>query len=95
MNDQDDRQRLLDEIMRRASEDTSFRTFLLSEPKEAIYQTFGVRVPLNFRVQFIEKGADIDALVVLPDMARTNDELTDDDLDAVAGGTGNPPPGTW
>ena len=92
MHGNEDRQKLLDEIMRRAAEDADFRGFLLSDPKEAIYQSFGVRVPLNFRIRFIEKGHDVDALVVLPDLLRPDNELSDDDLDAVAGGTGDPPP---
>lgn len=94
MQGNEDRQKLLDDIMRRAAEDADFRRFLLADPKEAIYQSFGVRVPLNFRIRFIEKGNDVDALVVLPDAVRPDNELSDDDLDAVAGGTGNPPP-TW
>jgi hypothetical protein len=37
-------------------------------------------------MRFVERDADIDALVVLPEPAATSDELDDADLDSVSGG---------
>jgi hypothetical protein len=39
-------------------------------------------------MRFVERDADIDALVVLPEPAATSDELDDADLDSVSGGNG-------
>lgn len=80
-------EKLLDAIVQRATMDTSFRQQLLAAPRDAIKAAFGVQIPETFRVKFVEKGADLDALVVLPDVKNSGDELSDDDLEAVAGGT--------
>lgn len=82
------RNALLASILTRATTDADFRRRLLAEPERAIHEAFGVRVVDGFRVRFIEKDPDLDALVVLPD-ARSADEMSDEDLDAVAGGSGN------
>lgn len=89
------RERLLQDVMELAVRDLAFRARLLVDPGRAIYDAFGVRVPPAFRLRFIEKGPDVDALVVLPDLPRSAGELGDDDLEAVAGGTGDPTEGGW
>jgi len=91
------RQQLLDDIMSRAVTDLTFRARLLTEPRAAIHEAFGVQVPPHYRLRFIEKGLDTDALIVLPD-PRPLGSLHDDDLDAVAGGAaaeGEPLFGWW
>lgn len=92
----DPQSQLLDAILARAASDPVFRKRLLHEPSDAIRDTFGVHIPISYRIRFIEKGPDVDALIVLPD--PRDDGLSDDELDDVAGGTplGPPPlPGTW
>lgn len=79
------REQLMNAILQRSVSDPSFRRALLVEPKHAIRGAFGVEIPADFRIKFIEKGEEIDALVVLPD-PRADDELTDDELETVAGG---------
>jgi hypothetical protein len=76
----------LEKILAKASIDLDFRTQLLSDPKKAIYDVLGFKVPAAFRVRFIERDAEIDALVVLPDFHRPDGELSDRDLDVVSGG---------
>jgi hypothetical protein len=88
------REQLLQRVSERSATDPAFRAKLLTDPKSAIHEAFGVRVPAGFRLRFIEKGVDDDALVVLPDPA-TAGELSDDLLDAVAGGTDDPTAGGW
>lgn len=85
-------QQALEAILERSSVDLEFRKRLLTDPRRAIHEGFGVRIPHNFRVKFIEKGHDVDALVVLPDIQRADGELSDGDLEAVAGGGGGEPP---
>ena len=82
----------LEKILARAAVDLEFRKALLVDPRRAILEGFGVRVPANFRLKFIERSKDVDALIVLPDLQRQDGELEDDDLDAVAGGTDDVPP---
>ena len=74
-------------VMQRASTDRRFRDRLLTEPRDAIRDVFGIVIPESIRIQFIEKSRDIDALVVLPDFVTAADgELTDGDLRTVSGG---------
>jgi hypothetical protein len=77
----------LDAVLERAASDIAFRAELLDHPREAIRQQFGIEIPPTFRMKFIERDPNVDALIVLPD-ANTSGELSDDDLDNVRGGTG-------
>jgi hypothetical protein len=86
-----DKQQLMAAILSRAATDLAFRSGLLSDPRRTIEDAFAVVVPGGYRVRFIEKGPDLDALVVLPDARPAQAELTDSDLDSVRGGTGPDP----
>ncbi len=86
-----DQQHALDAVLARAGEDVAFRRALLSEPHRAIRDAFGITIPAGFRIRFVEKADDVDALVVLPDLERAGDEsndreLSDSELEVVAGG---------
>lgn len=74
-------------VVLRAAVDRAFRTRLLDEPHRAVAEVLGVEVPRTLRMKFIEKGSDLDLLVVLPDCVSDPAELVLDDLDAVLGGT--------
>ncbi|MEM7582106.1 MAG: NHLP leader peptide family RiPP precursor [Acidobacteriota bacterium] len=77
------------EILERAAHDQIFRGQLLEDPKEVIYEEFGVAIPDAFRIRFIERDPELNALVVLPDFeGNGNGELCEDDLDNVCGGNG-------
>lgn len=76
----------LNAVLARAEIDVAFRQQLLSEPHRAIRDTFGVAVPPEFRLRFIERSDDTDALIVLPDLRRDDLELSGDDLEQVTGG---------
>jgi len=86
------REDLMTAILDRASTNRHFREDLLREPKSAIYNDFGVQIPAGYRIRFVERDPNLDALVVLPDFNRDGDELSDDDLECVAGGTGDGDP---
>ena len=73
------------ELLARSAVDNDFRTALLTDPRTALEQAAGKQIPENLRVKFIEKDADCDAMFVLPDPV-TSDELTPEQLEAVAGG---------
>ncbi len=83
-----DHQRLLDQVLARAAEDEVFRRRLLDDPGRALHETFGVTLPAGYRIRFVEKPRDVDALIVLPDL-RDRDELDDEDLEKAAGGDGS------
>lgn len=85
-------QEALEQILTRAAVDLDFRKALLVDPRKAILDGFGVRIPATFRLKFIERAKDVDALIVLPDLQRQDGELEDEDLEMVAGGTDDPPP---
>ena len=89
------REQLLQRVTDRGATDPEFRAKLLVDPKAAIFETFGVRVPHAFRIRFIEKGSDVDALIVLPDLPTGTGELSEDLLDAVAGGGTDPTDSAW
>jgi hypothetical protein len=78
--------RALDSIVARATVDRDFRQKLLADPRSAIRDALGLTVPSHFRIRFIERGPELDALVVLPDFREGVEELSDDELDTVSGG---------
>ena len=86
MQHSDRERRALQSILDRASTDRDFRDRLLNDPRDAIFESFGVMIPANFRIKFIERGPGVDALVVLPDIVSRDAELSDDELEAVSGG---------
>lgn len=78
---------ILHDVTVRATVDLDFRTRLLQDPNGVILEEFGVTIPSGHQIRFIEKPAGVDTLIVLPDFHPASDELDDDDLDQVAGGT--------
>jgi len=74
----------LELVTLRASVDPEFRAHLLRDPHEAIASTYGVELP-RLRIRFVEKGSDVDLLVVLPEMVERA-QAGDDWLDQVMGG---------
>ncbi|MCG8461881.1 MAG: NHLP leader peptide family RiPP precursor [Holophagales bacterium] len=86
----EDREALLASILGRAETDSDFREGLLTEPREVIFEEFGVQIPPSFRIRFIERDPNVDALVVLPDYSGEDGEgeLDDSELDCVNGGGG-------
>jgi hypothetical protein len=88
-------QEALEQILTRAAVDLDFRKALLHDPRKAILDGLGIRIPASFRMKFIERGKDVDALIVLPDLQRLDGELDDCDLEAVAGGGDGDPPPPW
>ncbi len=81
--------RALDSIVARATIDRAFRQKLLADPRRAIRDELGLTIPSHFRIKFMERGPELDALVVLPEFREGAEELSEDDLEAVAGGVHN------
>jgi hypothetical protein len=75
-------------LVQRSLEDDAFRQQLLEDPKTAVEEELGTRLPQEVRVVAVEETADT-IYLVLP-FASTDaqevGELSDQELEAVAGG---------
>lgn len=92
------REELMCAILDKSATDQDFREELLEDPQTAIYDEFGIQIPASYRIQFVERDPSLDALVVLPDFQgeqAEDGELSEDDLECVAGGTDNGGGGGW
>ncbi|MYF61261.1 MAG: class IIb bacteriocin, lactobin A/cerein 7B family [Gammaproteobacteria bacterium] len=74
----------MNELLARSATDASFRDLLLTEPRDAIKAFNGSDLPDGIEIHFIESDADV--TLVLPDPSDLAAELSDDELEAVAGG---------
>ena len=75
-------------LIQRSLEDEAFRQRLLAEPRAAIEQELGSRLPESVEVRVVEESADT-IYLVLPSaspVGQAGGELSDQELDAVAGG---------
>ena len=78
-------------IIERSLEDESFRQRLLEDPKAAVEEEFGTRLPEGIRVRVVEESAQT-IYLVLPSGSPVEGggELSDQELESVAGGYVNP-----
>jgi hypothetical protein len=75
-------------LVQRSLEDDAFRQRLLEDPKAAVEQELGTRLPEDVRVVAVEETAD-PIYLVLPFRSTEGQEageLADRELEAVAGG---------
>jgi hypothetical protein len=74
-------------LVQRTMEDEDFRQMLLDDPKGAVEQELGSRLPEGVEVRAVEESAQI-IYLVLPSASPLGQggELSDQELDEVAGG---------
>jgi len=72
-------------VAERASQDAEFRRLAVSDPRAALKEVTGLELPSEFKLQVVD-GAGYHATIVLPEMRGASDELSDEDLETVAGG---------
>jgi len=71
-------------LIQKSLEDESFRGRLLADPKVTIEREFGSKLPEDLEVRVVEETRDTVYLVLPP--SKAPGELSEVDLDAVAGG---------
>ena len=76
----------LERVLARAATDADFRRRLLDDPEQALIADFGYAFPGGRTVAFVERPSGADAVIVLPDPVDAAGELSEDELEAVAGG---------
>ena len=74
-------------LVQRSLEEDAFRRRLLSDPKAAVEEELGTQLPEDVRVVAVEETAET-IYLVLPSASPVGEgvELSDRDLEAVAGG---------
>ena len=82
-------------IVQRSLEDENFRQRLLDDPKAAVEEELGTRLPEGVQVRAVEETAQT-IYLVLPNSSPLGEgeELSDEALEAVAGG-GSTEAGDW
>jgi hypothetical protein len=84
------RQEMERRLIERSLQDEDFRRQLLEDPRAAVEVELGARLPEGVRVEAVEETADT-IYLVLPDTSggtQAGGELSDQDLESVAGGWG-------
>ncbi|HEU6453539.1 MAG TPA: NHLP leader peptide family RiPP precursor [Gemmatimonadaceae bacterium] len=73
-------------VLDRALADPDFRAKLVASPHSSLSELYGVTIPENADVRVFEESDDGHYVVIPPDMSSVSQELTDEQLEAVAGG---------
>jgi len=78
----------LKKVYERAAVDPEFRQKALNHPKSALEEVTGKRLGIGAsKIRFQESGS-ADLALTLPELYREGDELSEEALDMVAGGSG-------
>ena len=81
------------ELIIKSFEDETFRQDLVSDPKKVIEKETGKKIPEGIEIRVIEEEPN-SVTIVLPGKlsdSETTEELSDDNLEKVAGGLDVPP----
>ena len=88
MSEATGRQEMERRLIEKSSEDDAFRQRLIDDPKGAVEEELGTRLPEDVRVVTVEESADT-IYLVLPGTSMAGGgggELSDRELESVAGG---------
>jgi len=80
-----ERARVAEELVTRAWSDEAFKALLIADPARAVEAAYGVKLPASFTLTVLEETEDTRYLVI-PYRPSACDELSEEDLAAVAGG---------
>jgi hypothetical protein len=76
---------IMEQAQKRSTTDPQFRSRLLSNPNSAVQELAGKPIPPNFKVRALERQG-YDVTLLLPDPVSKAGELSDAELEQVAGG---------
>jgi len=79
------RQELEAQFIAKAWEDDKFKQELLSNPKATFAKAMGTELPENMKIQVLEESPT-NYYLVIPKNPEVSEELSDEALEAVAGG---------
>jgi len=93
---QEEIQETVQKVADKAGSDAAFRQLALSDINTAVKEISGKEIPAGFKVNVID-GTGYHANIVLPEAKSSADELSETELESVAGGSkvnfpDNPPP---
>jgi hypothetical protein len=76
-------------LIERSLQDDAFRQRLLADPKAAVEEELGIQLPAGVQIRVVEETADT-IYLALPSASPAGEggELSDQELEAVAGGYG-------
>jgi hypothetical protein len=74
----------LSAMLARSSTDLEFRSKLLAHPRQTMSEFLGVDLPETYSIAVVENKAD--QTIVLPDPVAPGGEISERELEAVAGG---------
>jgi hypothetical protein len=74
------------QVIDRATRDAQFREHLLQDPTTTIEQELGVRIPESIEIRVVEETPATLYLVLPPQSIAAGQELSDRDLEQIAGG---------
>ena len=80
------RQQLETQVLERAAKDPGFREQFKQDPRGTTSRDFGVEVPSDITIEVVEETSSKVYLVLPPAPAQSGGELTDHELEEVAGG---------
>jgi Nitrile hydratase, alpha chain len=97
MSEATGRQEMERRLIEKSVEDDAFRQRLVEDPKGAVEEELGTRLPEEVRVVTVEESADTIYLVLpsTPMAGREGVELSDQQLESVAGGNGYTNDDAW
>ncbi|PQP84167.1 hypothetical protein C0Q44_06110 [Paenibacillus sp. PCH8] len=73
-------------VIAKANTDAAFRALAVSDIYAAIKEATGQEVPQEFKINIVD-ATGYHATIVLPEARGTEDELTETELESVAGGS--------
>lgn len=80
------RQSIEAHVLERAARDPQFRDRLKQDPRGTVSREFGVEIPQDISVEVVEEAPTTAYLVLPPAPSQPGQEVSDQDLEAVAGG---------
>ena len=85
------------QVIERSLRDPEFRQELMSNPRDVMEREFGMRIPEGVEIKVIEETPEKVYLVLPQGVASGGEafELSDEELDAVAGGLGPRSTNAW